>query len=348
MTDESPARARTSRMQAILAPWRRPSRLTGLAAGTAGALLVAGVLIGLAFSADRQEAERRTSGRSQVIATSFGKIEFAVAGDGPALLMIHGTGGGYDQALTFTAALRRDGHTVIAPSRFGYLRSDFPDDASSERQADALAELLDRLGIERIPVAGGSAGALSALQFALRHPTRCSALVLVVPAANVSGSDPVKMTRLQEFFVRQMAASDLLFWIGLKVRREAMIKTLLATEPALVRNASDDERRRVDRILEEILPVSLRTRGMLNDAKLAGHPAAVDFTKITVPTLVISVEDDRFGTAATARDIAAAVPGSRLLIYPSGGHVWVGHDQDVWSEVAHFLQEPGVVASRTR
>jgi len=66
----------------------------------------------------------------------------------------------------------------------------------------------------------------------------------------------------------------------------------------------------------------------------------MDFSKITVPTLVISTEDDRFGTALTARDIAAAVPGARLVIYPSGGHVWVGHDEDVWAEVATFLAAP--------
>jgi len=47
---------------------------------------------------------------------------------------------------------------------------------------------------------------------------------------------------------------------------------------------------------------------MLNDAKLAGNPARVDFGSIKVPTLIISTADDRFGTAATARDIAAAVP----------------------------------------
>lgn len=314
-------------------------RTAGTAAFLLGAMVGAGTLVGAAFIHDLREAERRTAGRSEVIATSFGQLEYAVAGQGPAMLMIHGTGGGFDQGLTFTEELLRQGHRVIAPSRFGYLGSDFPDDPSSERQADALAELLDRLGIDRVPVAGGSAGALSAVQFALRHPHRCSGLVLVVPAANVRGTDPVEMSPLQEFLVRQMAASDLLFWLGLKLRRDEMIRTLLATDPALMRDAPPNEQRRVDRILREILPVSLRTRGMLNDAKLAGHPARVDFSRVAVPTLVISVEDDRFGTASTARDIAAAVPGARLVIYPSGGHVWVGRDADVWSEVGRFLKE---------
>lgn len=77
---------------------------------------------------------------------------------------------------------------------------------------------------------------------------------------------------------------------------------------------------------------------MLNDARLAGIPARADFTRIMVPTLVISVEDDRFGTADTARDIAAAVKGAKLVIYPQGGHIWIGHDADLWLEVERFVR----------
>ncbi len=104
-------------------------------------------------------ARERVSGRSQVLQTRWGGLEYAVAGDasGPALLMIHGTGGGFDQGLRFADALVARGMRVIAPSRFGYLRSDFPVDPSLAEQADALAALLDHLGIARIVVAGGSA-----------------------------------------------------------------------------------------------------------------------------------------------------------------------------------------------
>ena len=300
-------------------------------------LSAAALVLARAYMRDIREAQRRITGRSEVVGTSFGQVEYAMAGTGREVLMIHGTGGGFDQGQTFTEALVRHGFRVIAPSRFGYLRSDFPDDPSSERQADALAELLDRLGIGKVAVAGGSAGALSDVQFALRHPNRCAALVLIVPAANVRGADPVAMTPLQEFLVRRMTTSDMLFWAGAKFRRDDIIATLLATDPTLVAAATVPERQRVDRILDEILPVSARSRGMLNDAKLAGRPARVDFSKVMVPTLVISVEDDRFGTAMTARDIAASVPRARLVIYPAGGHVCVGHDEQLWSEVARFL-----------
>ncbi len=282
-----------------------------------------------------QEQSRRLSGRSEVVATSFGRLEYATRGQGPPFLMIHGTGGGFDQGLTFAEGL--SGFRVIAPSRFGYLRSDFPADPSPERQADALAELLDRLRIDKAVVAGGSAGVLSAVQFALRHPERTSALVLIVPAANVRDRDPVEMSATAEFLVRQLTTSDFLFWSAAKISRDRMTGTLLATDPELVEQASPAEQRRVERILDEIMPVSRRWRGMLNDAELAGNPARVDFSKVTVPTLVISAEDDRFGTAATARVIAAAVPGARLVLFREGGHVWVGHDRELWQAVAEFV-----------
>jgi len=101
--------------------------------------------------------------------------------------MIHGTGGGFDQGLRFGRALMSRGFEIIAPSRFGYLRSDFPAEPSPGRQADALALLLDHLNVDSLPVAGGSAGALIAAEFALRHPDRCSSLILLVPAMNLTG-----------------------------------------------------------------------------------------------------------------------------------------------------------------
>src|SRR5262249_61340482 len=70
---------------------------------------------------------------------------------------------------------------IIAPPRFGYLRTPVPADASNMAQVDAHACLLDALKLDRVAVLGASAGAPSAMQFCLRHVERCSALVLYVP-----------------------------------------------------------------------------------------------------------------------------------------------------------------------
>ena len=57
----------------------------------------------------------------------------------------------------------------------------------------------------------------------------------------------------------QMIGSDFLFWAALHVARDSLIELVLATPPALLNNASPQERARVDRMLDHILPVS-RTR----------------------------------------------------------------------------------------
>ncbi len=252
--------------------------------------------------------------------------------------MIHGTGGGFDQGLRFGQGLIAREFEVIAPSRFGYLRSDFPPDPSPARQADVMAGLLDHLGIERLPVAGGSAGALPAIQFALRHPDRCSELILLVPAINLGKRDPVEFTRLQQFLVSKLLASDVWFWTFLTLAPETLIGTLLATDPGLLRTVPEQERERAYLILNELMPISRRSRGMMNDGHFAGTPAELDLSRIAAPTLVVSAEDDRFGTAETARMIAAGVPSARLVVYPSGGHIWLGHDEDVADEIAGFVR----------
>lgn len=131
--------------------------------------------------------------------------------------------------------------------------------------------------------------------------------------------------------------SDFLFWAGMTLAEDQMIATLLATDPALFHAASAAEQARVRAILHGILPVSARSRGLRNDGLLAGNPAPMALERIAAPTLAISVEDDRFGTAAAARHIAASVKGAELRNYPTGGHVWVGHDDEVFAAVATFL-----------
>lgn len=273
------------------------------------------------------------------IPTANGRMEYAVAGSGPPLLMIHGTGGGFDQGLLFSEKVAGLGVRVIAPSRFGYLRSSFPADHSSEAQADAFVALLDHQKLRKVVVAGGSAGALSAVQFALRHPDRTSALILIVPAANVEGQDPNEMSPAQEWIVRRLITSDFFYWAARKVAPKQLIGFLLATDPALLDQVPPEERERAYRILDQMLPISARWRGMLNDANLAGHPARVDFRRISIPTLIISAEDDRFGTAGTSKAIARQIPSAQLLLFPDGGHVLLGHDAQSALAIARFVKQ---------
>ena len=150
--------------------------LTLALAGTA-------LLIGWRFHIDMQRARAHAAQGSVLLQTRCGPIEYQEAGAGVPLLAVHGSGGGHDQGMAFAGALAKQGIRVLAMSRFGYLRTPMPADASAAAQADAHVCLLDALGIRQAAVMGGSAGAPSALQMAIRHPDRVSALVLLVPLA---------------------------------------------------------------------------------------------------------------------------------------------------------------------
>lgn len=144
---------------------------------------------------------------------------------------------------------------------------------------------------------------------------------------------------LSRAIIEYALKSDFLFWSAMKLNEDAMIAALLATDPAVVKAAVPDERSRVRAILRNILPVSDRTAGLINDARLAYNPAPMPLETIRVPTLALSLEDDRFQTLDAARHIAASVPSARLVSYPTGGHVWVGRNGEVFADVDRFLSE---------
>ena len=113
-----------------------------LLAGLRPFVVAGGAWTAGAYRASMAGTDARLSRRSSIIDTGVGALEYAVAGHGPPLMMIHGTGGGFDQGLLFANRLRESGFQIVAPSRFGYLKSAFPDDASPAHQADMLVELL--------------------------------------------------------------------------------------------------------------------------------------------------------------------------------------------------------------
>ena len=129
------------------------------------------------YQHDMHAARERLLTGSQVIQTNSGSIEYASIGDGYPVLVVHGAGGGYDQGLIL-AQFVGDDFRRIAISRFGYLRTPLSINASPIAMADAYANLLDELNISKVAVLGMSRGGPSSLQFALRYPDRCSALVM--------------------------------------------------------------------------------------------------------------------------------------------------------------------------
>jgi pimeloyl-ACP methyl ester carboxylesterase len=304
-------------------------------------VVVLSALVYTSYRRDIHQARKRVSTGSQIVQTPCGPIEYALAGDGPPILVVHGAGGGYDQGLEIGGPLVDSGFSVIAMSRFGYLRTPLPSDASAPAQAAAHACLLDALKISRAAVVGASAGAPSSMQFALRYPDRCSALILLVPAAYApqpGGAPPMRTPAGTEFLFDTALKSDFLFWSATRLARSTVIRAILATPPAVVENASADEQSRIGKVLEHILPVNPRRLGLLNDAAVTSSLQRYELERIAIPTLVISAADDLFGTFDGARYTAEHVPRARFIGFPSGGHLLVGRQKEVTSEMAAFLK----------
>ena len=315
-------------------------RSTGSRLLTATGAFAAGATA-LAYAAYRKDinaARKRIETDRQTIDATHGPIEFGESGEGPAVLLIHGAGGGFDQGLDLGRAFLGDKQRVIAPSRFGYLGTPLPADASAEAQADAHLRLLDALQLDSVPVIGVSAGGPSAMQLCLKHPERCSALVLIVPLAYTPQRAAVRApSPFFESVLNTIAASDLLFWTATKVARMALLKTILGTPVEAYQNATTDQRRSVDQMLRSILPISRRVAGIWNDSVVSSSLTRYPLEDMRVPTLVISAADDRYGTYGSGLYTSEQIHDGEFVGFKSGGHLLLGHEQEVRSEIASFF-----------
>jgi 2-hydroxy-6-oxonona-2,4-dienedioate hydrolase len=299
-----------------------------------------GIWIYIRYSRDLQAANGRLEGTSKVIETASGPIEYAVVGEGKPLLMVHGSGGGFDQGLDFALTFAGKGYQVIAVSRFGYLGTPYPKDASPEAQADAHANLLTALGIERAAILGASAGGPSTMQFAIRHPDKCAAMILLVPLAwkpeTVSSSAP-KISPWQEKIITTLVGSDFVFWAATKLAPDLLMRKVLATPNEDFDAAPEAEKARINTMMNHILPISRRIKGLMNDSVMGASLQRYDLEKITAPVLSMSVKDDLYGTYATAQYTASQIPGARFVGFDKGGHVWAGHGEEAYEIIRKFL-----------
>ena len=313
---------------------RKKLVLTGVAVGAFGV----GAMLTAYMRTIRPVRAKVLAGGS-IAETALGKIEYAVAGAGPPLLSIHGAGGGYDQGLMIADALVGGGFRVIAPSRFGYLRTPTPSDVSPEAQADAHAALLDVLGVDRAVVLGTSAGAPSAMQLALRHPQRVAALILLVPRAFAPRHTvQVDFTPANRAVLKLiLAGSDFAYW-SMLYATPGVLTRFMGVPPEVVETATPSDREWAMRVLTSVQPLSMRVAGIENESAIR-LDEAWPLERICAPTLIITTSDDLFHTQPAAEYTAAHIPDAKLVVYPTGGHFFIGHSADVRSAIAAFLEQ---------
>ena len=293
------------------------------------------------FDRDIESERARVSRGAAIVQTPCGPIQYAEAGKGTPILVIPGAGGGFDQGLDAVGPLAERGFRVIAVSRFGYLGTPLPEDASVQAQARAHACLLDALRIPAAAIFGQSTGASSAVQFAILHPRRTTHLVLSAPALQVGrGAQAPWPSPFAEAVYEVSLRSDFLYWALMHAAPGVLTSGILATPHDRVKEASPTEQQRVARAMKQLLPITDRRAGLENDALVAREAAPHELERIKAPTLLIGAADDLSGAWDGARIGAQRIANARLVGYPKGGHLLVGSQRWSLDEVSDFIRSP--------
>ena len=284
-------------------------RRIGIAIGILIVLVAVALLVGFGFWRSGIQSELRA--KSSVVMTARGPVEYAEIGRGPVVLIIHGTPGGFDEWLNTLQATHaaNDGFRYILPSRPGYLRTPLGDGATPAEQADVLAALLDELHVRAVAVIGVSGGGPAALQFAIRHPDRCTALVLeeaVVrslqePASNLPTSTFAADYRDFQIYLMYDAA-------GLYGLSKPQYADAMAIARAQLRASA---------------PYALRKAGLLNDLAQEGRIGNWPLSQIHCPTLILQGTADQNVPPADAKYAHAQIAESQLKELQGADHLMV-------------------------
>jgi pimeloyl-ACP methyl ester carboxylesterase len=300
-----------------------------LFAASAGGLAIATSLLVVRYRRDLRAARSRLAAVDRrVVPTEWGPVEYAERGAGEPLLVLHGIFGGCDAGLFGVGDMCPD-RRAIAPSRFGYLDSSLPPNATPADQADALVALQDALGIGQIDVIGISAGATSALQLALRHPERVKHLVVLV------GNLPGSPTAVVQPTWTKLTYGQIPIWALATFFPSTMAR--LAGVPTSF-SMTDDDVRFVTEFLDTMFPVTPRLRGVIFDAYVSNADVNnYDLEAIRVPTLIVHTKDDPLASHEASRRAAERIPGARFLSLESGGHLTLGQSKIISEFVTDFL-----------
>jgi 2-hydroxy-6-oxonona-2,4-dienedioate hydrolase len=301
----------------------------------AAGLLLAAVFIVAIYLIDMNRNYTRISGKSTVIPSPYGDIEYTEGGSGAPVLVIHGSGGGFDQGEILVESVLGDDFRWITPSRFGYLRSTFHEGATFDDQAHAYAALLDHLGIKKAAVVALSHGGPSALLFAVLYPERVSSLTLVsCGVASSKVADQAQANQKGDMLVT-IYKYDPLYWAFTKLFRKQFMELMGANE-TVISGLTPEQRVLIDQVIDYMNPVSPRAAGVAFDNKAILPNERI--TAIKSPTMIFHAKDDGLQLYHNAEFAAANIPYASLVSYERGGHLlMIVEREDIQSQMQKHI-----------
>jgi 2-hydroxy-6-oxonona-2,4-dienedioate hydrolase len=300
------------------------------------ATVVATIALWLAYRRDMARIRADLARGSALIETRHGPMEVALQGRGSPVLLLHGAGGGFDQALLLAQMFGTGDHRWIAVSRFGYLRSALPSDPSTRAQAEALIDILDAEGIDRVAVLAMSGGVPPALQLAAMAPERITGLVLLSSAPFTPLTAAAQDLPMPAWAYQALFATDVPVWAVVHLSPD-LLDPVFDVTPALRRRLSATDAASVAALIRGFLPVTDRLPGLANEGAAIDPAAVYALDRITAPTLIVHARDDRINPFPIAEFLARSLPGARFIELPEGGHLLLGHQDQPRKAIAELL-----------
>jgi pimeloyl-ACP methyl ester carboxylesterase len=245
------------------------------------------------------------------------QIDFEVIGRGRPWIIT--PGGRFSKDTPGVRALAEElaghGNQVVIWDRPNTGASDvcFTGASESEMQADALAELLQHLGVGPTIIVGGSGGARVSLLAAARHPEVAAGLAMLWISGGVYGLLVLAMVYGGESF-RAAWTGGMEAVLELPEWKEVLERNPRNREIILGQDR-DEFLATMERWMAVYCPDPGTTVPGLSDA---------DFATFDVPTIVFrSGVSDPHHTRATSERVAALIPNARLLEPPWGDTEWI-------------------------
>ncbi len=273
--------------------------------------------------------------------TDLGVLRYHEAGDGPPLLLLHGSGPGVTGWRNFR------GNLDVFAEHFRTFILEFPGFGVSDdfgghpmlTATDAVLRFLDGLGIDEVALLGNSMGGIVATQFAIAHPDRVTKLITIGGIGkNLFSPGPGEGIKLLMEFTDDPTRERLIEWLHSMVFDPAMVTEELieerwtqATEPDTLASA----RKMYSRAAFEA-----NTRAALeSDAT----PYWAQLHKVKAPTLLTWGRDDRVSPVDMSIIPMRLIPKAELHVFPNCGH-WAMIEQKTAFEsavLAFLLRKEG-------
>lgn len=236
-----------------------------------------------------------------------GTVHYSRAGQGPAVLLLHGLFAQKEQWHTLLCALASAGFAAVAPDLPGFGAStDFPvTDYDLVRQAELLHAFIGALGLHDIALAANSMGGAIAALYVQRHPQAVRRLAFIGPPLGVVDWAPG---------VQQAIKNGVNPFIPIdRDQFDLELRLLFAVPPAVpdpVRDALIKDYVARNRHYQQVWDiVNLYDR-------VLDQPA-----RVTPPVLILWGEADGVYAVAGAKTLHQRLPGSTLMTLPGAAHL---------------------------